>query len=103
MPTMTLDHHADTPPLEPGDYLGGSTWVYRILAVRPVESRQWPERWRYTTERVLTRGQIAEQRWRPEVGRRLVNPVTYRPGERPGEPMFQACADQACDGCRGAR
>ena len=97
---MTVDHHGND-HLEPGDYLGGGTYVYRVVAVRPVESRQWPERWRYTTERVMTRAEVAASGWRPEPGARFVNTGTYGPGERPGQPAFVPCADSACDGCRG--
>lgn len=42
----------DSHRAEPGDLLLGPNIVHRVTAVRPVESRQWHDRWRLTVEQV---------------------------------------------------
>lgn len=77
---------------EPGDLLLGPNVVHRVLAVRPVESRIWHDRWRLEVERVGRRQEILQEldRWRAESIERfgecvLVETGTYQRGETPHE------------------
>lgn len=67
--------------LRPG-WIGGVAW-YRVLDVRPVESRIWHDRWRLTVVRVdpdaTRRGEgVAD-------GARLIACTPYEKGEGPRE------------------
>jgi len=56
MPTMTLDLPEDEdrgPHVD--DIVVTCTRVYRVADVRPVDSRQWCNRWRLTTELIGVR------------------------------------------------
>lgn len=53
MSTFRIDYFwPDSRRAEPGDLLLGLSLVYRVTAVRPVESRLWHDRWMLTVERV---------------------------------------------------
>lgn len=53
MTSFRIDYFwPDSHRAEPGDLLLGLNVVHRVLAVRPVESRQWHDRWRLTVEAV---------------------------------------------------
>lgn len=101
MTTKTVDHHGPGQQLDPGDLIATARAIYRVDAVREVESRQWPERWRYTVTKVATRENLAEWSQTDEFtdGARMISTTTYGPGERPGQPRFQACGHPDCEGC----
>lgn len=101
--TRTIDHHGPGQQGAPGDLIVTPRIIYRVTAVRPVESRQWPERWRYTCEKVRDRT-VDERRTsscaaRPDLGGRIITTGTYGPGERPGQPHHQRCGLPDCEGC----
>lgn len=75
--TMTVDFAEETDPDEPGTVLYGARDHWRVLDARPVESRVWPWRWKYTLEPLGPHhGRI------PTGGRRI---STYRRGEGPAD------------------
>lgn len=73
--TMDLAPDDDRPPM-PGDYVRSVRVTYLVVGSRPVESRQWPNRWALTLRRLAVGA-------RPAPGARVVESVPYGPGERP--------------------
>lgn len=98
MTIKTIDHHLPDCQLAPGDFIATDRAIYQVDAVRPVDSRQWPERWRYTCTKVAARAELAAG-WAPPDGTRIITTTRYGPGERPGQPAFQACGHPRCEGC----
>lgn len=98
MTTKTVDHHLPGAELAPGDFIATGRAIYRVDAVRPVESRLWPERWRYTVTKVATRADLAAG-WVLPDGARIITTSTYGPGEKPGQPAFEPCGHPDCEGC----
>lgn len=92
---MIIDHHGGDGRLrvQPGDLVVTERLVLRALEVRPVESRQWPDRWKIRTERVALRSQ-----WDGQVpeGARVHLTSRYEPGER---PIDHRCGLAGCLGC----
>lgn len=105
MSSFTLDHHGGdaVPRVAVGDLLRYPNVVHRVLSVREVNSRKWPDRWRVETERVgVPQPPDAEwEAWRAEsiarFGRCAVRPVSrYARDEQPGD---RPCGHSACEGC----
>jgi len=82
--SMTLDLALDNedPPAR-GDYLTTYSAAYRIVDVRPVESRVWPNRWRLDLERLPTGNNLDQPD--PGPGHRCHRSSRYRPGETPSQ------------------
>ena len=75
--TFTIDHAPGADPMVPGELLATARNLYRVLEVREVESRLWPNRFRYGTELVRAHG------GRVPAAARTTS--TYRKGEGPVE------------------
>ena len=78
--SMTLDLALDNEdPPTAGDYLTSYAAAYRIVDVRPVESRVWPNRWRVDLERLPHGNNLGQPTTEP--GQRVHRTSRYRPGE----------------------
>jgi hypothetical protein len=84
MTTFRLDYFDDSHRAEPGDLVTTDRLCYRVLAVRPVESRIWNDRWALTLERL---GPLPVDPSWVEVSKQeygsceVVQTLRYRPGE----------------------
>lgn len=81
---MTVDFATETDPSEPGEILYGARNHWRVVDVRPVESRVWPFRWKYTLEPLGPHGD------RIPLGAHKI--FTYRRGEGPADHFGPAPA-----------
>lgn len=106
MTGFTIDYHGGRRQ-QIGDGFLKARGVYRITAMREVDSRVWPDRWRYEAVNVgrrsawnLTPGpeRLATFGFAP--GAVVIETVPYDNGTRPGEPGFEKCLDPTCEGCR---
>lgn len=82
MTTHRFDRFDEQRPLpEPGDVYLTERIVYKVLRIRPIESRIWHDRWSVTLERICRRADWNYQ-WDVE-GARVHYVVTYKKGEGP--------------------
>lgn len=85
--SFTLDQalENDRAPLV-GDVIVSARTVRRVVDVRPVESRVWPNRWRLTVDYIgkATNGRPDEP-VAIEEGRQVITTSLYRRGEGPVE------------------
>lgn len=69
---------------QPGDLLLGPNIVHRVVAIDPVDSRRWLDRWRLTVERVGWRQDADVLALVKATGRtHRFDCVSYRRGEGP--------------------
>lgn len=108
MTAFTVDYHGGR-RAEVGDGFLKPRTVYRVVAMREVESRQWPDRWRYEVEKVGTRAtwdltpgpdRLAAFGFDPAA---YVSPLaSYGPEHPPpGHPGHERCNEPTCEGCAG--
>lgn len=110
MSQFTFDHHGGdaVPRIALGDLLRWPNVVHRVIGLREVDSRQWPDRWKIETERLgpVPKGAQAENvatwsAWANEslnrYGRcRTVRVERYGRGEGPRD---HRCEIPECEGC----
>lgn len=83
--SMTLDLALDNEdPPSRGDYLTTARAAYRVVDVRPVESRVWPNRWHVELER-LPYGDNDHPPTVAEPGQRCHPTSRYARGETPAD------------------
>jgi hypothetical protein len=104
--TFTIDHHGGDGEhrVAVGDLLLKPRHVYRVTAVREVDSKLWPDRWRVSTERFMLRREwgllpYAERLALLVDGARVVELAAYEPGTQPGQPGHEKCESPTCEGC----
>lgn len=106
MTVWTLDHHGGdrNRRVQVGDVLVNNASAYRVTAMREVESRVWPDRWRLTLDRVASRDGRPMPVWAHHAASKVTEPdgqVIWTNSYRRGEgPRDRHCGLDGCEGCR---